>query len=52
MTLSRPLHREVDHKIGTFYPSVDETLSENGWLPNRNTDFGVGNVRSAPRLAA
>ena len=23
------------YKIGTFYSSVEETLAENGWLPNR-----------------
>jgi hypothetical protein len=23
------------YKIGTFYGSVDETLAQNGWLPNR-----------------
>jgi uncharacterized protein (DUF849 family) len=34
------------YKIGTFYSSIDETLRENGWLPNRNHDFGVANMRS------
>jgi uncharacterized protein (DUF849 family) len=43
--------REI-YKIGTFYSSIEETLRENGWLPNRNTDFGVANVRSAPLIAA
>jgi uncharacterized protein (DUF849 family) len=33
------------YKIGTFYSSVDETLRENGWLPNRNENFGVANAR-------
>ena len=41
------------YKIGTFYSSIDETLRENGWLPNRNTNnFGVANVRSAPLIPA
>ena len=35
------------YKIGTFYSSVEETLEENGWLPNRNTNFGVANARRA-----
>jgi uncharacterized protein (DUF849 family) len=26
--------REI-YQIGTFYSSVDETLANNGWLPNR-----------------
>ena len=26
--------REI-YKIGTFYSSIDETLEQNGWLPNR-----------------
>ena len=37
------------YKIGTFYSSVEETLEANGWLPNRNSDFGVANAR---RMAA
>jgi len=41
------------YKIGTFYSSIDETLRENGWLPNRDWEnFGVANVRSAPLVAA
>jgi uncharacterized protein (DUF849 family) len=40
------------YKIGTFYSSVEETLRENGWLPNRNTNFGAANTRSAPLVAA
>lgn len=40
------------YKIGEFYSSADETLEKMGWLPNRNTNFGVANVRSAPLMAA
>ncbi len=40
------------YKIGEFYSSVDETLEKNGWLPNRNQNFGVANARSAPLMAA
>jgi uncharacterized protein (DUF849 family) len=37
--LWRPIATAEDarriYKIGTFYSSVEETLAENGWLPNR-----------------
>jgi uncharacterized protein (DUF849 family) len=40
------------YKIGEFYSSVEETLEKNGWLPNRNRNFGAANVRTAPLMAA
>ena len=40
------------YKIGEFYASADEALEKNGWLPNRNQNFGVANARSAPLIAA
>ena len=42
---SRPAIRPARiYKIGEFYSSADETLEKNGWLPNRNRNFGVANV--------
>ena len=37
------------YKIGEFYPSIDETLAKNGWLPN---PAPARTVASAPRIAA
>ena len=33
------------YKIGTFYSSVDETLEQNGWLPNRTP--GLAQLQAA-----
>ena len=35
------------YKIGTFYSSIDETLEQNGWLPNRTRSPAVAELAAA-----
>ncbi|UVO54736.1 3-keto-5-aminohexanoate cleavage protein [Sphingomonas sp. SUN039] len=49
--LYRPIATAADarriYKIGTFYSSIDETLRENGWLPNRTPARPTDGLRIA-----